>query len=203
MSSHARIARITRIPRLHVGRAALAALVVLLPAALRAQESASSATFAVGGGISIPTGDIADVADKGYHVQLSLGGRAPALGGPTLRVDALYAALGDKHGYAGTNVWSANLNIVASAGSDESGIRPYLIGGAGYYNVKGDYEGAEAKSAFGVNGGGGLEFDLGQGLGAFVEARFHYIVDAYQEPLLLGGDNRAATFVPITFGLRF
>lgn len=171
------------------------------PAAAHAQQGA---TFAVSGGASVPLGDLGDFTSTGYHVQLSLEGRPPAVAAPTLRVDGLYAGFGGKDGGAGVNLWTINANIVFNAARDRAsgGVRPYFLGGVGYYNVKPDLDGAEGRGVFGFDAGAGLNFELGEGLGAFVEARYHHALNAFEGGLLTGED-RPARFVPVTFGIRF
>ena len=180
------------------------AATLLAPAALRAQVSPGT-TFAASGGLTAPVGDLGDGAETGYHAQLTLAGRAPMMGGSTFRIDGLYAGMGGKDGGADVKLWSVNLNIVFTAAMDRGGVRPYVLGGVGYYNTKLDagIAESEARNSVGFNGGGGLEFDLGQGLGAFLEVRYHHVLDAFERPLLLGSEKSAAQFVPVTIGLRF
>ena len=67
------------------------------------------------------------------------------------------------------------------------GIRPYLIGGGGYYSRKADLANAQTINAFGVNGGVGL-FPLSS-FNAYVEARGHIVF------------SDGPRFVPVTFGV--
>jgi len=53
---------------------------------------------------------------------------------------------------------------------------------------------------FGVNAGGGFDFDLGN-LSAFIEARYHAIFNGIKDPDTL--EDATAAFVPITLGIRF
>ena len=194
---------------MHIARHTLLASLILVAASatsaasLRAQQGG---TFAVSGGATAPVGDLADGTGIGYHVQLSIQGRPPAVGGPTLRLDGLYANVGGKDGGVDVNTWSVNLNVVLAGALDRAsgGVRPYGLAGVGYYNVKPDVEGIDGRGVLGFNAGGGLDFTLGQGLGAFIEVRYHHAIGAFESGgLLFEGDKTPAQFIPITFGVRF
>lgn len=81
------------------------------------------------------------------------------------------------------------------ARAGESRLRPYLIGGAGYYRTKevGDDADVGDTADFGVNGGVGVGFKSGA-VGAFLEGRFHNII-------MMGTDTNSA-FVAFTIGVR-
>lgn len=184
--------------------AAALTLCATTAAAQATVNEASSGTFGVSGGLTAPTGDFGDFAKSGWHLQLSLAGRAPSFGGPTLRLDGLYTSVGGKDGANATNLWTVNGNIVFTLPGGGTTVRPYFLGGVGYYNLRPDVEGVEGKGGFGLNGGGGLEFDLGQGLQSFLEIRFHHVVNAFESTSLLGGtESRPAQFIPVSFGIRF
>jgi hypothetical protein len=72
------------------------------------------------------------------------------------------------------------------------GIRPYLIGGAGYYGVKPDVSGFESENKLGLNGGIGAMFPL-SGFNTFVEARLHHVFT----------DVSSTQFIPVTIGILF
>jgi hypothetical protein len=71
------------------------------------------------------------------------------------------------------------------------GIRPYLIGGGGYYSRKDDQANTSSNN-FGINGGIGAMFPL-SGFNAYVEARIH---DVFTE-------GSSTQFIPVTFGILF
>jgi opacity protein-like surface antigen len=88
---------------------------------------------------------------------------------------------------------SANANLVYNLPG--TGITPYLIGGAGIYNLKSDIDGADdpdSQNKFGVNGGIGASFPL-SGFNTFIEARYHHVFT----------ENVATQFIPVTFGISF
>ena len=86
---------------------------------------------------------------------------------------------------------SANANLVYNLPG--TGITPYLIGGAGVYNLKSDVSDADDPDSinkFGVNGGIGASFPL-SGFTTFIEARYHHVFS----------ENVATKFIPVTFGI--
>ena len=158
--------------------------------------------FGVGGGVTFPTGDAADVVKTGYNARALVSYRAPLIPigirgefaydsfeGKTIDIGAGLTAKGNLSLYAGT------VNAVYTLPG--AVIRPYLIGGVGFYHAKltfggccGSTTGSQHKP--GVNGGAGLELGLA-GISTFVEARFHNVFT----------DNGDTRVVPITFGLMF
>ena len=68
--------------------------------------------------------------------------------------------------------------------------------GAGLYHTK--VANADGRNNLGLNGGGGLRFRL-MDFDAFVEARYHAALNAIGS----GDGERAAQYVPITFGIAF
>ena len=70
-------------------------------------------------------------------------------------------------------------------------MRPYLIGGVGYYGQKPDVSGAKSVNDLGLNGGIGAAFQL-SGFTTFVEARYHHIMS-----------DVTTQFIPVTFGISF
>jgi len=66
--------------------------------------------------------------------------------------------------------------------ASESSISPYILGGAGIYNVKAklessnaSYNGDDSSSKFGVRGGLGLMYKTSEKVGIGVEGAFHWI----------------------------
>jgi len=150
--------------------------------------------LSVGGGVAVPTGDLGEAQSAGWHGQVSMGYRPPMypIG---FRVDGLYHDMaGDLS--AGQNFRTAAVtgNVVLEAPG--LAVRPYLIGGVGYYNTK--FQGAASRDGVGLNGGVGLKFRLAD-IESFVEARYHSAMNAIGPD----GNERAAGFVPITFGVSF
>lgn len=171
------------------------ALVSALALAATATSAAAQARpqLSLGGGVTLPTGDLGEGTDAGWHGQVSLGYRPP-LYPVGFRIDGAYHDLGASSGGADFRAISVTGNVVVEAPGLV--VRPYLIGGVGLYNSK--VATLDGRNNFGVNGGAGLRFRLME-LDAFVEARYHAALGAIGS----GDDERAAQYVPITFGIAF
>ena len=88
---------------------------------------------------------------------------------------------------SGSDLFIGTGNVVYNfAVSEETRVRPYLIGGAGIY--------ADGGTDLGINAGGGVSFPLGNTPARlFAEARFHAIF----------AEGNTITQLPITVGLMF
>ncbi len=166
-------------------------------AALAAASSTSSAqstkpvSLGISAGAAIPTGDIGDDYNTGWNATVSLGFNS--VGSPVgFRIDGMYNQFGAKDGVNlfDTKISSANANLVYALPG--TGIRPYLIGGAGVYGLKYDAPGRDMITKLGLNGGIGASFPL-SGFNTFVEARFHHVFS----------DDYSTQFIPVTFGISF
>jgi hypothetical protein len=170
---------------------------LLAAPALRAQ----GAEFALGGGAGFPLGSFDDAAKVGWH---GLGAVSFVPNGwPVgIQIDGQY----QQYKFDGSEslkdrfiMGTGNL-VFKFKSSEESKVRPYLIGGGGVYNMKAtgtndlgtlvDTENSTTK--FGLNAGAGFDFKAG-GAGLFIEGRFH---DVFTE----GEDVK---FIPVTLGIRF
>jgi hypothetical protein len=150
-------------------------------------------TFGLAGGASFPLGEIADEYDAGFHLaglfELASLGNLP-LG---LRLEGGFQKF--THDDESLTHLFGRVNAVRDLGA--SGL--YLIGGVGLYNSEEDHGGHDhdgddhgAETFFGFNGGAGWRTAVGP-LNAFVEARFHTVLD----------DVHTQFFVPISVGFRF
>jgi opacity protein-like surface antigen len=154
--------------------------------------------FGIGGGATVPMGDFGDAYGTGFHLMGSLSFQPMAM--PVgLRIDATWNSLGlnddfDFEGADDLRVISGTANAVLTV-ANSGGIKPYVLGGAGMYNI--DF-GGESETKFGLNGGGGLEFPLA-GFSTFVEARFHHVFLDEDED----GEGGSMQLVPIMFGIKF
>ena len=147
-------------------------------------------TVGLSGGAAIPLSDLSDTHKVGYNAAAHLGINMPA--SPVgFRLEGFYNKFaGQDEGVlsrADRRIAGGNVNITYAFGG--MGMRPYVIGGVGSYNVKD--EGGASRTDFGINAGVGAKFQL-SGLGTFVEARLHTV----------SGDDQLQ-FVPITFGIEF
>jgi hypothetical protein len=166
-------------------------------AALAAVASGASAqstkpvSLGISAGAAIPISDLGDDFNTGWNVTASLGfnSYASPIG---FRVDGMYNSLSPQEGIdlPDIKISSANANIVYALPG--SGIRPYLIGGAGIYGLKVDVPHANTTTKLGLNGGIGVAFPL-SGFTTFAEARLHHVFS----------EGTATQFIPVTFGISF
>lgn len=173
------------------------ALTFAVLAALAAASSTSSAqstkpiSLGISAGASIPVSDLGDDYNTGWNGTVSLGFNS--FGSPIgFRVDGMYNSMSPQDGVnlPDVKISSANANLVYALPG--TGIRPYLIGGAGVYGLKVDVPNASTTTKLGLNGGIGASFPL-SGFNTFVEARLHHVFS----------DNVATQFIPVTFGISF
>lgn len=173
------------------------ALTLAAVAAFAAAASTSSAqstkpvSLGISAGAAIPVSDFGNDYSTGWNGTVSLGFNS--YGSPIgFRVDGMYNSFSAKKGVSlpDARIASANANIVYALPG--TGMRPYLIGGAGIYSRKYDFAGAPTSNDLGLNGGIGASFPL-SGFNTFVEARLHHVFT----------DNLAKDFIPVTFGISF
>jgi hypothetical protein len=178
----------------------LAALMLLSAAPAHAQIA-----FGIAAGATVPSGDLNDRQSMGYNgmatVQLGL-----PLMPVQLRADVQYNSFGgrnfrDSFGQAqagtDTRVISGSLNAVLHLLPGP--IKPYLIGGAGYYDTRFGGTNAASTRQFGLNGGAGVKFSL-IGASIFAEARMHQIRNG---TVNVGGARSQERFIPLTVGVIF
>ena len=155
-------------------------------------QSAKPLTIGLAGGAAIPLGDLADLYNTGYNGTVSLG--ISSFGSPIgLRFEGMYnKVLGrdDVGNPPDARIVAGTANLVYALPG--VGIRPYLIGGAGYYGLKPDVDNLESENKLGLNGGIGAVFPL-SGFNTFIEARLHHVFT----------DVSSTQFVPVTFGILF
>jgi hypothetical protein len=170
---------------------------VVLISAVTTPAYAQGLEFSLGGGVSIPVGEFGSTTNTGWH---GLAGISYARGPVGVRVDgALNRFDFDTEGGPDLDIQTQVLHGTANAvysfnRSGESRLRPYLIGGVGYYQTKQTGDDADAGDTAdpGVNGGAGIGLRAGA-VGGFVEGRFHNI-------FMTGTDTNSA-FVAFTIGV--
>ncbi len=155
-------------------------------------------TFGVGGGVSLPLGDFNDFAKLGFQ-GTALVGFAPANLPVGFRVDGSYLRNNFKNDVdAHSQIIDGTANVVYTFKTAEtSRIHPYLIAGAGAYNMKASGNAIpagedESVTKFGVNGGAGFDMAVGAAK-VFLEGRFHNVFTE--------GSN--TNFIPVTLGVKF
>ncbi|MGH7665677.1 MAG: hypothetical protein ACRENI_15515 [Gemmatimonadaceae bacterium] len=152
------------------------------------------------GGATLPLGDL---DDNGVETGFNIAGIAE-IGAPlvplSFRIDAMWSQLDYEFdggiippGFLGDP--DDGLRLVSVTGNFKYamsgiGLRPYLMGGGGYYNVRA--AGAETQHEVGINAGAGLELLL-TGLTTFAEVRFHHIFT----------EGESMQILPISVGIRF
>jgi opacity protein-like surface antigen len=151
---------------------------VSLPFAARAQVStaAKPVQFGVSAGASLPLSDLSNVTNTGFNVTGSLGFH-PEMIPLGVRIDVAYnrfAIKSNAFGITGdSHFTSVTGNLEYSIPSET--VSPYLIGGAGLYNVGTNANGSSGSgNKFGWNVGGGIKMPL-SGFDTFLEARYNQV----------------------------
>jgi hypothetical protein len=175
----------------------LTSAAVLLTGVQLSAQSMKPVTLGIAVGAAIPIGDFANAYNTGYNGTVGLG--LSSVGSPVgLRFEGMYNKFlgrndigGDPHAnQPDSRVIAGTANLVYSLPGQ--GIRPYLIGGGGYYGLKVDLTNAESVNKFGINGGIGAMFPL-SGFNTYVEARVHNVFT----------DVSSTRFIPVTVGILF
>jgi len=169
----------------------LAATMVLTGAKLSAQSS-NPVSLGIAAGAAIPVSDFSNAYSTGYNGTVALG--LSSVGSPLgLRFEGAYNKFigrNDIGNQPDSRIIAGTANVVYSLPG--VGIKPYLIGGGGYYSLKIDLPNAQSVNKFGLNGGIGALFPL-SGFNTYVEARVHDVFT----------DVSSTWFVPVTFGIMF
>lgn len=156
-------------------------------------QSGKPVTLGIAAGAAIPVGDFADAFNTGYNGTIGIG--LSSVGTPLgVRFEGMYNKFPGRNDISvnqpDSRIIAGTANLVYSLPGQ--GIRPYLIGGVGYYSLKLDLPSAESVNKFGINGGIGALFPL-SGFNTYVEARFHNVFT----------DVSSTRFIPVTFGILF
>jgi hypothetical protein len=171
-------------------------LVALISIAGAGSLSAQGVRFGIGGGLLIPMGTYKDGDKMGWLV----GGDATywMMNAPVgIRADVQYSQTSEKSGIPAhtTKIIGGLAEVVYAFGLKAAPVRPYILGGVGFYNVKQTVSGISGStSKIGFGGGAGLAFKLGTGgTRFFVEGKFVSVATT----------GSSTTFLPIRVGLRF
>ena len=185
-------------------RAALVvAVAMLLGSAVSAQraaarqggKAASSIRIGVGGGVLMPMGTYKDGDKLGWLAGADV---TYWLTGGTfgIRAEGSYSQTSHKNNVAGsTKLFGGMADVVWAPGTSADQIRPYVLGGLGFFNVKADFPlGSGSATKIGFGGGAGAAFKVGTGgTRVFVEGKF----------MDVSTDVNSTTFIPIRAGVRF
>ena len=163
---------------------------VSLPFAARAQVSTvlKPVQFGVAAGAAIPVSDLSTFFSTGFNGTVTVG-LNPAMIPLGIRIDGAYNQFGLKGGGANIHFTSLTGNLVYKVPS--ASLTPYLIGGAGWYNI-GASGGGGSSNKLGWDIGGGITMPL-SGFDTFLEARYNQVQ----------GSGGSSKFIPITFGVMF
>ena len=157
--------------------------VVLASSPLTAQ---SPFHLGVGGGVSVPVGDLADATDVGWNALATVA--VSTLMQPIgLRLDIAYNRFNfsDDNVDGNTSVGSGTLNLTYRLPMTNSPLSPFVIAGLGAYRTDCSLPGCDDATRFGWNAGLGTKVNV-LGIVTFLEARYH--------------STKAAKYIPVTVG---
>jgi hypothetical protein len=156
-------------------------------------------SIGLGGGVSIPEGDLRDGVTTGWHAlgTVAVGSLMQPLG---LRLDAAYnrfafsdeaqALFADD---ANQTIGSVTLNASYRLPMTNSSLSPYIISGLGAYRTECSVDpGCDASTRYGWNAGLGTKLYI-LGVRSFLEGRYHRT----------DRGERDVHYFPVTFGLMF
>ena len=171
--------------------AASIAIVALTSAPIRAAAQAP-VRLGLGGGVSLPVGDIAQTSHSGINLNATLSYD------PKLPIG--FEANASYHNFTPKGKTERNSFIMSVTGGITIPIagtlgKPYLMGGVGYYNTQGPTTGAtDAERDFGGYGGVGIRF-RGSKAEYHVKAVFHEIFAGKNA----AGVTRSREVIPLSF----
>jgi opacity protein-like surface antigen len=137
--------------------------------------SAQQFRYGVSGGLLLPMGDYKNIDKAGFLVGVD--GTYWLTGNQVgIRLDASYSTTSEKSGVPAhkTKMLGGMAEVVYAFMTPADPVRPYILGGAGVFNVKLSVSGGDTtETKFGFGGGAGLDFKLGSGTTrVFVEGRY-------------------------------
>ena len=162
-----------------------------------AQGEGPGFDFAVGGGVSVPTGDFDNVAKLGWQGTAAVR-LLPQNLPVAFQLDGNFGRFSDESALdlQSQLIYGTGNVIYRFQTSEATRFRPYVIGGIGVYNldVKGNdvIGNPNSETKFGINAGAGFDFKAGSA-GLFIEGRFHDVFT----------DGSNVQFIPINVGVRF
>jgi hypothetical protein len=166
-------------------------VVSLVGAGVAQAQGAGRASFHLGGGVSLPTGDFGDGAKTGWH---ALGGVNFGLGALpfVIRVDGFYGQNNGDEAVVGPDVKAKFFGGMAGAQFNFGGaspVHPYILGQVGMVNNKFEGPGGDVSNTdFAFQGGAGIEFGK-----FFAEGKY----------LSIQTDPSSVNLIVISAGIRF
>ncbi len=188
-------------------------LIGALAVGATAAGAQSPVKFGLGGGLAIPLGTFDDNDKLGWQGEALVTFRPPR--SPVgFRIDGQYMQMkwesGYRAGITGATTGQGKTQVIIGTGnivftiptSEETRFKPYVLGGAGVYNLRENPDApavsTRSVTKFGINGGVG--FDIGAGGGVFfVEGRFHNVFSGTINNI---GGTSDASLIPITIGFK-
>lgn len=177
-------------------RIAFSVLAVLSLAGVAGLSAQQGVRVGIGGGAQLPTGDYGNFDKMGWLI----GGDVTywLTGAPVgIRADVQYAQTSHKNNVDGNSKVTGGLaEVVYAFGTSAEQLRPYILGGVGYYSVKVEVTGfgSASESKVGFGGGAGVAFKVGTGSTRFfIEGKF----------VSVSTSGSSTTFFPLRAGLRF
>jgi opacity protein-like surface antigen len=177
-------------------RTVVAVAVAGLLSAAGSVVSAQNVRIGVGGGLMMPLSDYKTIDKMGWlaGADATYWLAGSALG---IRIEGDYSQTSHKNSVPGhTSIIGGMAELVYALGTTASSVRPYVLGGLGYFHAKIDVTGlgsaSENKIGYGV--GAGLALKLGTG-----STRF-FAEGRYQSVQTSGSSLK---MIPIRAGLRF
>lgn len=160
---------------------------------LSATSAQAQLNFGAGAGLTLPLGDFGDVAKLGWHGLATIG-YTPLASQVGFRGDFFYGQNNfdeDAVGTSGKTKIAGGIASITYTFSSAGSVKPYVIGGVGYFNMKAEADNgpSASDSKIGFGGGAGISFKAGSDANLFVEGRY----------INVDGDG----FIPVTLGIRF
>jgi hypothetical protein len=183
--------------RKHIGVALTVLGLAVAPSVARAQgtgrnmgnQPTEGVLFGVGAGLVLPNGNYGTADNTGWHVMGLV--QMPIHESPIhLRFDLRYGQTSHKSPASGnTKLLGGTGDLLYHFGDRRGSLRPYVLGGLGYYNLSD----GSSTSAFAFGLGGGVLFGIGATMHGFAEARYMSVQTS----------GSSTSFIPITVGLMF
>jgi hypothetical protein len=161
-------------------------VIAILAACPRAATAQGDIRLGLGGGVTLPVRDFADLVDKGWVGQGNLAFFPGASASIGFRIDALYGR-NSLNGISGrSSMLGSTASLVFQAGSRRSPNRFYLFGGGGYIRTRysGPGFGTRSTTDPAVTAGAGLSFGS-RAAALFVEGRYLNVYSDGLKPQLV------------------
>jgi hypothetical protein len=173
-------------------------MVVLTGTVLYAQPVGSPLKMDIGfgGGVSLPVGDLSNVANTGWHglAKIRLHGSMPI----SIVGMGTYSRLPEKIGPDSDTYWMFGAGFEYPIPSEV--IKPYFAVDAMYINVNNTGSGSSSQSRGGIGLGAGVEFSL-PGFGSFDTSVKYQILNLMGKDTNEATASQVAASVAIMFGV--